>query len=499
MSIELLVNTTPLETRVALLEGGVLQEIFIERASRRGLVGNLYKGRITRVLPGMQAAFVEVGLARSAFLHADDIVIDDARRAALGIASGDGSDDPASRPEIDIRRLVDPGDDLLVQVVKDPLGTKGARLTTFVTLPARYLVFMPRGRGIGISSRIEDEAERARLRAMVQSLVADGHPGGYILRTAAEGVDAAALAVDLEYLERLWRQVRERHLRATPGALVHEDLPLARRVLRDELARGVEQVWVDDAAELGELRQFVGELLPDGAPSLGLHAAVRPLFDLFGIEAEIARALERQVPLPSGGHLVIDQTESMTTIDVNTGAFVGHIGLEDTIFRTNLEAATAIARQLRLRNLGGIIIVDFIDMQDEAHRAQLLTALRAALGGDHAKTSVGGISPLGLVEMTRKRTRESLERQLCDPCPACQGRGWVRSVETVCRDIFREIRRQAPVSAGAGWMVLAHQEVVARLLGEAAGLAALEAAAGRPVRLQAESSYALDRYDVIAL
>ena len=240
-------------------------------------------------------------------------------------------------------------------------------------------------------------------------------------------------------------------------------------------------------------------MLPDGAPSLGLHAAARPLFDLFGIEAEIARALERQVPLPSGGHLVIDQTESMTTIDVNTGAFVGHIGLEDTIFRTNLEAATAIARQLRLRNLGGIIIVDFIDMQDEAHRAQLLTALRAALGGDHAKTSVGGISPLGLVEMTRKRTRESLERQLCDPCPACQGRGWVRSVETVCRDIFREIRRQAPVSAGAGWMVLAHQEVVARLLGEAAGLAGLEAAAGRPVRLQAESSYALDRYDVIAL
>jgi hypothetical protein len=287
VSIELLVNTTPLETRVALLEGGVLQELFIERASRRGLVGNLYKGRITRVLPGMQAAFVELGLARSAFLHADDIVLDDARRDALGIASGDGSDGSASRPEIDIRRLVDPGDDLLVQVVKDPLGTKGARLTTFVTLPSRYLVFMPRGRGIGISSRIEDETERARLRAMVQALVADGHPGGYILRTAAEGVEAAELAVDLEYLERLWRQVRERHLRATPGSLVHEDLPLARRVLRDELARGVEQVWVDDAAELGELRQFVGELLPDGAPILDLHTAVRPLFDVFGVEAEI--------------------------------------------------------------------------------------------------------------------------------------------------------------------------------------------------------------------
>ena len=482
MSVEIFINIAPRESRAALLEDGVLQEVHVERASRRGIVGNLYKGRVTRVLPGMQAAFVEVGLARTAFLHAQDIAAPE-----------------EAGPEPDIRRLVSPGDDLLVQVVKDPLGAKGARLTTVVSLPSRYLVFMPRGQGIGVSTRIEDEAERQRLREAMQALVAAGHTGGYIVRTAAEGVDAARLAADLDYLERLWIPVRERALRAAPGGLVHEDLPLARRVLRDELARGVERVLVDDPAELAQLESFVRDFLPRQAPRLELHAAPRPIFDLHGIEEEIDRALEREVPLRSGGHLVIDQTESMTTIDVNTGGFVGHRDLEDTILRTNLEAAAAIARQLRLRNLGGIIIIDFIDMQDSANRERVLAALRQALAADHAQTGIAPMSPYGLVEMTRKRTRESLERQLCEPCQACEGRGRVRSVETVCQDILRELLRQARQTGDRELLVLAHRDVVERLLGEGSdALAALEAAAGRPVRLQAETLYAVDRFDVVS-
>ena len=504
MSAEVLINVAPRETRAALLEGGVLQEVFVERASRRGIVGNVYKGRITRVLPGMQAAFVEVGLARTAFLHVNDIVSDDARFDAQRVAAAAASGGPPGLPPAareaaaDIRRLIAEGDDIIVQVVKDPLGAKGARLTTFVSLPSRYLVFMPRGRGIGISARIEDEGERQRLRAAMQSIVGDAHPGGYIVRTAAEGVDPGRLASDLEYLERLWNHVRERSLRAAPGELVHEDLPLALRVLRDELGRGIERVLVDDGHELARLQRFVADFSSVQAPRLELHAGTRPVFDLHGVEEEINRALERKVSLKSGGYLVIDQTESMTTIDVNTGGFVGYRNLEDTIFRTNLEAAVAIARQLRLRNLGGIIIIDFIDMRDETHREQVLGALRQALSGDHAQTQVAPISPLGLVEMTRKRTRESLEHLLCETCPACEGRGSIRSVDTVCQDIFREILRQARQFDSRELLVLAHQDVVERLLGdESPVLAELEAQSGRPIRLQAESLYEVDRYDVV--
>ncbi|MFM8479930.1 MAG: ribonuclease G [Gammaproteobacteria bacterium] len=504
MSAEILINIAPRETRAALLEGGVLQEVFVERASRRGLVGNVYKGRITRVLPGMQAAFVELGLARTAFLHVNDIVTEGAHFDAQHVAAAGASRGPSGLPTavrdetVDIRRLVSQGDDIVVQVVKDPMGAKGARLTTFISLPSRYLVFMPRGRGIGISAKIENEAERQRLRETMQQIVGDTHPGGYIVRTAAEGIDEKLLASDLEYLERLWRHVRERSLRAGIGELVHEDLPLALRVLRDELGRGVERVLVDNEPELARLQQFVCDFTPAHAPRLEWHAGPRPIFDLHGVEEEINRALERKVSLKSGGYLVIDQTESMTTIDVNTGGFVGHRNLEDTIFRTNLEAAVAIARQLRLRNLGGIIIIDFIDMIDEAHREQVLAALRQALAGDHAQTQVAPISPLGLVEMTRKRTRESLEHLLCDNCPTCEGRGSIRSVETVCQDIFREILRQARQFASRELLVLAHQDVVERLLGdESPVLAELEGDIGRPIRLQAEALYEVDRYDVV--
>jgi len=494
VSIEILVNVAPRETRAAILESGVVQELHIERSSRRGLVSNLYKGRVSRVLPGMQAAFVEIGLERTAFLHAADIA---------HIASTDTlvNSAPASLPPVeDIRRLVNCGDDILVQVIKDPIGTKGARLTTFIALPSRYLVYMPRGLGVGVSSRIEDEPERTRLKTLLTELAAadPAGVGGYIVRTAAQGASPENLREDMTYLAKLWEHVHTRAAEVPAGSVVHEDLPLTLRVLRDELARGVHRVLVDSPREYERMREFAAAFMPQGAPGIELYPGPRPIFDLNGIEEEIAKALDRKVPLKSGGHLVIDQTEAMTTIDVNTGAYVGHRNLEETIFRTNLEAAVSIARQLRLRNLGGIIIIDFIDMRDEPHRRAVLSALERALAGDRAQTHIVSLSPLGLVEMTRKRTRESLEHLLCKPCPSCEGRGFVRTPETVCNEIFREIVRQSRQFASRELLILAHQDVVDRLLDEeSATLGELETQVGRPIRLQVEALYGVDQYDVV--
>ena len=491
MSVEILVNVAPRETRAAILENGVVQELHIERTSRRGLVSNLYKGRVSRVLPGMQAAFVEIGLERTAFLHAADIV-----RSSSDDTLANGA---ASLPPVeDIRRLVNSGDDILVQVIKDPIGTKGARLTTFIALPSRYLVYMPRGESIGVSARIEDEVERTRLKSLLGELLTDAVAGGYIVRTAAQGASAESLREDMTYLARLWEHVRARVAEVPPGTVVHEDLPLSLRVLRDELSRGVSRVLVDSAREHAHMREFAAAFMPEAVPVVELYAGPRPIFDLNGVEEEIAKALDRKVPLKSGGHLVIDQTEAMTTIDVNTGAYVGHRTLEETIFRTNLEATVSIARQLRLRNLGGIIIIDFIDMRDEPHRRAVLAALERALAPDRAQTHIVSLSPLGLVEMTRKRTRESLEHLLCEPCPSCEGRGFVRTPETVCNEIFREIVRQSRQFASRELLILAHQDVVDRLLDEeSATLGELEAQVGRPIRLQVEALYGVDQYDVV--
>jgi ribonuclease G len=492
MSIEILVNVAPREMRAAILENGVVQEVYIERASRRGLVSNLYKGRVSRVLPGMQAAFVEIGLERTAFLHAADIAGKAANDTLMGAA---GAGVPAVE---DIRRLVNAGDDILVQVIKDPIGTKGARLTTFVALPSRYLVYMPRGHAIGVSARIEDEGERARLKSVLTQLLGTPADGGYIIRTAAQGASPESLREDMQYLAKLWEHVRASALQAGPGSVVHEDLPLSLRVLRDELARGVSRVLVDSPQEHERMREFAAAFMPEAASVVELYAGPRPIFDLNGVEEELVKALDRKVPLKSGGHLVIDQTEAMTTIDVNTGAYVGHRTLEETIFRTNLEAAVSIARQLRLRNLGGIIIIDFIDMRDEPHRRAVLAALERALAGDRAQTHIVSLSPLGLVEMTRKRTRESLEHLLCEACPSCEGRGFVRTAETVCNEIFREIVRQSRQFASRELLILAHQDVVDRLLDEeSATLGELEGQVGRPIRLQVESLYGIDQFDVV--
>jgi ribonuclease G len=485
----MLVNVAPRETRAAIVEQGVLQDLHIERASRRGIVSNLYKGTVSRVLPGMQAAFIDIGLERTAFLHVGDISASRPEETVVGFPRVD-----------DIRRLVSQSEEILVQVVKEPIGAKGARLTTFVALPSRYLVYLPRGEGVGVSSRIEEEAERARLRQLVEELAAGTQTGGYIVRTAAQGAERQAFEEDMAYLTRLWAHVQERASRAAPGQLVHEDLALSLRMLRDELSRGVERVLVDSPREHARMLEFARVFAPEALPRIELYTGARPLFDLHGIEEEIARALDRKVPLKSGGHVVFDQTEAMTTIDVNTGAYVGHRNLEETIFRTNLEAAVAIARQLRLRNLGGIIIIDFIDMEDEAHRRQVIAALERGLAGDRAQTHVASLSPLGLVEMTRKRTRESLEHLLCQPCPSCEGRGFVRSPETVCQDIFRDIVRQSRQFASRELLILAHSEVVERLLDEeSTALAELEAQIGRPIRLQVEALYGVDQYDVVLM
>ena len=488
MSREILVNITPREARAALVENGVLQELHVERANRRGLVGNLYRGRVTRVLPGMQAAFVDIGLERTAFLHAADI------QTPAGLAGEAGGAAPAL-----IQQLVTQGDELLVQVLKDPLGSKGARLTTQLSLASRFLVYTPYSGGVGVSARIEDESERERLRALMHALLEGGgaSAGGYIVRTAARDAPLEALAADRLYLMRLWEQVRAQH-RAAPGTLVHEEPPLSVRILREELSPDVRRVLVDSPVEHARMHGFALAFMPDVAARVELYSGPRPIFDLHGIEDDIGRALERKVMLKSGGHIVIDQTESMTTIDVNTGAFVGTSSQEDTGFRTNLEAAVMVARQLRLRNLGGIIIVDFIDMQDAAHREQLLAAFRAALATDRAQTQIASVSALGLVEMTRKRTRESLEHLLCSPCPSCGGRGFHKSVETVCHEIYREALRQSRQFRIEQLVVLAHPEVVERLLDEEAlVLADLEQQVGRPIRLQSEALYDIDQYDVV--
>jgi ribonuclease G len=489
MSTEIVINVSPRETRAALLENGVLQELFVERASRRGLTGNLYQGRVSRVLPGMQAAFIDIGLERTAFLHASDIV------------QPDDAENGGTAPRTDsIRELVGEGADILVQVLKDPLGTKGARLTTFVTIPSRYLVFMPFGHGVGVSARIENEDERQRLREAVQAAVVHGETGGYIVRTAAEGATPEALRADMLFLRRLWEVLGAKARAARAGTLVHEDLPLPLRLMRDLVGEGVDRVLVDHDATCERMREFATTFMPALGARVERYAGSRPIFDLHGIEEEIQRSLDRKVALKSGGYLIIDQTEALTTIDVNTGAYVGHRNLEETIYRTNLEAAVAIARQLRLRNLGGIVIIDFIDMQEEEHRRQVLQALEKTLAADHARTKVSAVSPLGLVEMTRKRTRESLAHQLCAPCAACEGRGYVKTAETVCYEIFREILRQTAQFDFQELLVLAHQDVIERLLDEeSAALGELEVLTGKPIRLQTEALYLIDQYDVVLM
>ena len=496
MSEEILINVTPRETRVAVVENGMLQELHIERGWRRGVVGNIYKGRVQRVMPGMQAAFVDIGLERAAFLHAADIV----KPVAVT-----GSDDEAPlplppTPTRPIAELLRDGQDIIVQVVKDPIGSKGARLSMQLSIPSRYLVLLPRTRVIGVSARIEDEIERARLKAHVASLAPEGAGHGYIVRTNAESQPEAALAEDVGYLSRTWALIEERSKSARVGERVYEDLSLPMRAVRDLIRRDVEKVKIDSRETCERLKSFASQFMPGLADKIEHYAGARPIFDLYGVEDEIQRALEKQVPLKSGGYLVIDQTEAMTTVDVNTGSFLGQRNLEETVYRTNLEAAQSVARQLRLRNLGGIIIIDFIDMTDDEHRRQVLRTLEKGLAHDHSRTSVYEFSPLGLVEMTRKRTTESLERQLCEPCHECGGRGTLKTAETLTYEIFREITRAVRQFEATQLLVIASSKVVGKITEEeSTAVAELEEFLGKSIRFQADEQYAQEQYDVVLL
>ena len=481
MRHEILLNFTPLETRVAVVEQGMVQDILIERATHRGLVGNVYLGQVIRVLPGMQACFVDVGLDRSAFLHAKDLPLDDDSR------------------ELPINRLVTEGQSLLVQVIKDPSGTKGARLTAEVSLAARHLVLMPFASHIGISQRIEDDETRDHLKQRAQdALQRLSMDCGVIVRTAGHEDGEEDFVDDLSYLKRVWDGICDAQRTAKPPALLFEDLPLTHRLVRDQVRRDTERVLVDSAETFTKLSSFAAKYMPEVSPLLTHYTGDRPLFDLYQVEVELERALGRQVELKSGAYLVIDQTEAMTTIDVNTGRFVGAHTLEQTVFRTNLEAAVAIGRQLRLRNLGGIIVIDFIDMEDPEHQRQVLRTLERALEQDPVKTRVSGFNEMGLVVLTRKRTRERLSELLQEPCPVCRGSGKIKTAETVCYDIFRAILREARAYSVDKTTVIAAPAVIDRLIDEESdALADLEAFIHRPIRLQVDASFSQDRFEVV--
>lgn len=484
MTDEILINVTPPETRVAIVENGVVQEVLIERTNRRGLVGNIYKGKICRILPGMQAVFVDIGLERAAFLHLSDLC----------------ESERAKSPLDQIEVIFKDGQDIIVQVVKDPIGTKGARLTTDLAIPSVFQVYMPLSILNGVSQRIEADGERARLKACLDSFQREHGTGSFIARTAAEGIEESSLKTDMLFLLKLWNSIAQRSRTAKAKTLLHEDLPLGMRVLRDMQSLTVERIRVDSKETYLRLTKFAKEFVPEMASLIEHYSGERPLFDLYGIEDEIQRALEGRVNLKSGGYLIFDQNEAMTTIDVNTGAFVGSKNLEETIFKTNLEATQTIARQLRLRNLGGIIIVDFIDMKDPEHRNQVIQSLQRYLEKDRAKPAISEVSRLGLVEMTRKRTRESLEQILCETCPSCSGKGVLKTAETVCLDIFREIIRMSRQYEAEELLVIASNEVVARLLDEEAGtLSDLGAFTHAQIKIRAESQYSQEHYDVVLL
>jgi ribonuclease G len=496
MSEEILINVTPRETRVAVVENGMLQEVHIERTSKRGVVGNIYKGRVQRVMPGMQAAFVDIGLDRAAFLHASDIM----RLPQVPSESSEEAVAPVvPMPAPLITSLVHEGQDIVVQVLKDPIGSKGARLTTQISIPSRFLVLLPYSKVIGVSARIEDEIERLRLKTAMVALV-DGTGLGYIVRTNADGQPMESLAEDVDYLQRAWLVIRNQSNTSEVGQRIYEDLPLPLRAVRDLMRKDVDKVRVDSRESYERVAKFVQQFMPDWVDRVEHYAGERPIFDLYGVEDEIQRAMQKEVPLKSGGYLIIDQTEAMTTIDVNTGSFLGQRNLEETVYRTNLEAAQSVARQLRLRNLGGIIIIDFIDMTDDEHKRQVLRTLEKGLVRDHAKTTAYDFSPLGLVEMTRKRTTESLERQLCEPCHECGGRGSVKTPETIIYEIFREITRAVRQFEASQLLVIASPMVVGKITDEeSSAVAELEEFLSKSIRFQSDDQYSQEQFDVVLL
>lgn len=482
MKEQILVNVTPQETRVATLEEGIVQDIHIERTAAVGMVGNIYLGVIKRVLPGMQSAFVEIGLERAAFLHIADMI--EQRRSP-------------NEPQR-IEKLMFEGQAIMVQVIKDPIGTKGARLSTQISIAGRYLVFLPLEQHIGISQRIEDEEDRNALRTRLEGLLTENDPHGYIMRTSAEHASDKELYADIDYLNKIWADIRLKAQQLAPSSLLFRDLSLPLRVIRDMAADDTESILVDSHETYSHMLEFAQQFVNAAVTPLTHYNGERPLFENFNIDSEIEKALARRVNLKYGGYLIIDQTEALTTIDVNTGGFVGTRNFADTIFKTNLEATQAIARQLRLRNLGGIIIIDFIDMTTEEHREAVLTELQRALNKDRTKVTISGFTSLGLVEVTRKRTRESLAHVLCETCPICQGRGEIKTAQTICYEILREILREARQFNAREYRILAGQSVIDMFLDEeSANLAMLADFIGKPIYLQVESQYPQEVFDIV--
>ena len=492
MNQDILINTTTAETRVAVLENRRIEEIYIERQSNLGLVGNIYLGKVVRVLPGMQSAFIEIGLERTAFLHVADMAIATHSPTATQAAAQN------SLPPIETQ-LFD-GQTVLVQVIKDPIGTKGARLSTKISIAGRLLVYLPKESGIGVTQKVETDEERILLKNQLSELLGENPEGGYIIRTAGLDAPIDEWQSDIDYLKRTWEEIGSQRLKKAAPTLIHRDLTLAQRVLRDMVTQDTRSVYCDDADTLAQLQEFAQVYMPSTAKHLKLAPVERPLFDTYDVEAEIDLALQHRVDLKSGGYLIIETTEAMTTIDVNTGSYVSGRNFADTILKTNLEAAFEIVHQLRLRNLGGMIILDFIDMQDASHSEHVLNVLQSEFARDRTRIAVHPFSPLGLVEVTRKRTRESLAQLLCEPCPMCQGKGIIKTTRTVCYDVLREIRREACQFNASAFRVVAHPDVIDMLLDEVAPhLAALSSQIGKPISLQAQSMFFQEQYDIILL
>jgi ribonuclease G len=500
MTIKMLVESDPHETRIAVLEDDRLTEIFVERHRHRGLVGNVYKGRVTRVLPGMQAAFVDIGLDRDAFLYVSDVATDVAAMEDedqdVELDEPRSHEEPLHGPPPSIGDLLKQGQEIIVQVVKDPLPNKGARISTHVTLPGRYLVLLPTVRHFGVSRRIEEEGERERLLALLGQLPAQG--GGLIVRTVGEGKEREAFESDLAYLARLWEKIRQRAVKVSAPTLLHQDVDLALRVVRDLLSQDYSVLWVDGEETYERILEFLDQVQPALVGKVRLFRQTSSLFEQFGIEDQIEAALKTKVWLKSGGYIVINPTEALVAIDVNTGRFVGQSTLEDTVLQTNLEAVSEIVRQIRLRDLGGIIVIDLIDMVEEEHRQQVFSCLEREIRKDRAKTKVLNISEFGLVEITRKRSRANLERLLTQPCPYCGGRGRIKSIATICLNLRKALLRLRGRAGQTELLLRVHPEVARALQQEErAILDELERSLGVKILLQGDSELHHERFDVV--
>lgn len=467
MSTEILINSKRYEVRIAIVENGTLSEFHLQRPSEKGLIGNIYRGKVVRVLPGMQAAFINIGLERTGFLYVDDVYLSQNELNTRMLGEQDHEEQPFAPvlPENDLRRiqgmniedLLSEGQDLLVQVSKDPIGTKGARLTCHITLPGRNLVFIPLTEHIGISRKIEEEEVRVRLKEQIERLRPEGT--GFIVRTVAEFASEDELEADMEFLLLLWDEIQDIASVSEVPALVYEDLDITFRSVRDLFTHDVDNLIIDDAETYGKLRDFVSSFAPQLKAKISLYEDDTPIFEAHGIDTEINRATEKKVWLRSGGYIIIESTEALSVIDVNTGRFVGKNNLNETIFKTNMEAAKEIAYQLRLRNIGGIIIIDFIDMESEEHRDELFSSFKEAVKRDKSRINILKLSEFGLVQMTRKRSSENLTQLLCEPCHYCAGEGILKSRRTICYDIFRKISRNANRTGGFSITLRVHPRI----------------------------------------